>query len=128
MSITNVKDNINISSIVIDHLKNKSVFSGEGNEISFITGTDKRTSITKLIIVNTLYAMEDNDTDEIYGTLNVNIQDTDTIWIEYIGELIQLFLDESVIGNYKLEYTTEHLFKVSKDLFFKNLKFKFCTI
>lgn len=65
MSITNVKDNINISSIVIDHLKNKSVFSGEGNEISFITGTDKRTSITKLIIVNTLYAMEDNDTDEI---------------------------------------------------------------
>lgn len=128
MSITNVKDNINISSIIIDHLKNKSIFSGDDNEISFITGSEKRPSLTKLIIINTLYAMEDQDTSEVYGTLNVNIQDTDAVWIEYIGELVQLFLDESVIGKYKMEYTNEHLFKISKDLFFKNLKFNFGTI
>lgn len=125
MSISSVKDKINISNIIIEHLKCKSIFSGGQNEANFIKGSDKRPTLKKLIIVNVLYAMEDSDTDEIYGTLNVNIQDDDPIWIEYIGEVLQLFLDQSIIGNYLLEYSNEHLFKISKDLFFKNLKFQF---
>jgi len=75
-----------------------------------------------------LFALQDEDSEEITGSLNVNIQDDDTLWIEYMGEVLNLLLDESIIGDYKLEYTTEHLFKVSNDLFFKNLKFKFTSI
>lgn len=128
MSITSVKDKINISDVVIDHLKSKQVFSDPEKLVHFVTGSQKRPSSNKLILVNTLYAMEDDASSEVYGSLNVNVQDDDPLWIEYTGELLSLFLDESVIGGYRLEYTTEHLFKVSKDLYFKNLKFKFSTI
>lgn len=128
MSIINVKDKINISSIVIAHLKDKKVFKDAGCELFFVTGSERRPSRSKLILVNTLYAMEDKESDEVYGSLNVNIQDEDPIWIEYTGELLQLFLDESIIGNYKITFSTEHLFKVSDDLYFKNLKFEFSNI
>ncbi|WP_160067491.1 hypothetical protein [Sphingobacterium bovisgrunnientis] len=126
MSINNVKNEINISDTVIDFLKSKDIFKND--EIHFVTGKQQRPSRTKLILVNTLFAMQDEDDNEIIGSLNVNIQDEDTIWIEYIGEILNLFLDESIIGNYRLEFTNEHLFKVSKDLYFKNLKFKFTSI
>lgn len=127
MSIIDVKNTVNISPLVIDNLKQKKFFI-DNEEIHFVTGSEKRPSRTKLVLVNTLFAMQDDDTDVVTGSLNVNIQDEDTTWIEYIGELLNLYLDESIIGNYKLEYTNEHLFKVSKDLFFKNLKFKFTSL
>jgi len=126
MSINCVKDEINISDVVINFLKTKKVF--EEQNVQFATGKDRRPSRTKLILVNTLFALQDEDSEEITGSLNVNIQDDDTLWIEYMGEVLNLLLDESIIGDYKLEYTTEHLFKVSNDLFFKNLKFKFTSI
>ena len=126
MSLNDVKNEINISDVVIEYLKSKNVF--EENNVHFVTGKMKRPSRTKLILVNTLFALQEEENNKITGSLNVNIQDDDTVWIEYIGEILNLFLDESIIENYRLEYTTEHLFKVSHDLFFKNLKFKFTSL
>lgn len=123
--IEQTKDNTNISCDVIEFLKEKEAFS---QNVHFATGKEKRPSRRKLILVNTLFAMQDEDTQEIDGHLNINIQDSDKIWIEYTSELINLYVDESSIGNFRLEYTTEHLFKVSENLFFKNLKFKFTSI
>ncbi len=125
MSFKSVKDKIDISTCTIDFLKKKEVFL---DGVHFVTGTEKRPSRTKLILVNTLFAIQDSDDDSVQGSLNVNVQDTDTVWIEYVNELIQLYLDESIVGDYRLQYTTEHLFKVSEDLFFKNIKFQFDKI
>lgn len=125
MSITSIKEQLNITESVINYLKSKQFFSDQEGEIFFVSGKDQRPSNTKLILVNTLFAMKDDDTGIIDGYLNVNIQDTDNLWIEYLSELINLFLDQSLVDGFKIEYTTEHLFKVSEDLFFKNLKFKF---
>jgi hypothetical protein len=125
MSITSIKEQLNITESVINYLKSKQFFTDQEDEIFFVSGKDPRPSNTKLILVNTLFAMKDDDTGDIDGYLNVNIQDTDNLWIEYLSELINLFLDQSLVDGFKIEYTTEHLFKVSEDLFFKNLKFKF---
>lgn len=125
MSITSIKEQLNITESVINYLKSKQFFTDQKDEIFFVSGKDQRPSNTKLILVNTLFAMKDDDTGDIDGYLNVNIQDTDNLWIEYLSELINLFLDQSLVDGFKIEYTTEHLFKVSEDLFFKNLKFKF---
>ncbi|MFC3353753.1 hypothetical protein [Sphingobacterium zeae] len=125
MSITSIKEQLNITESVINYLKSKQFFTDHEDEVFFVSGKDQRPSNTKLILVNTLFAMKDDDTGVIDGYLNVNIQDTDNLWIEYLSELINLFLDQSLVDGFKIEYTTEHLFKVSEDLFFKNLKFKF---
>jgi len=125
MSITSIKDNLNITDKVIDFLKSKQFFREQKGKVFFVSGKEARPSTTKLILVNTLFAMADNDTGVIDGYLNVNIQDTDNIWIEYLSELISLFLDHSKIDGFKLEFSNEHLFKVSEDVYFKNLKFKF---
>lgn len=116
---------VNISNLIVDHLKTKGIFKGDN--IFLVPGNEKRPSKTKLILVNTLFAMKDETTDTIEGYLNINIQDSDKIWIEYISEIINLYIDESVVNNIRLEYTTEHLFRVSENLFFKNLKFKFLS-
>lgn len=123
--IKNVKDKVNLCDGVIALLETKEVF--KNFKTSFVSGNRQRPSREKLILVNTLFAMQDDESGEIEGYLNINIQDTDTIWIEYIGELILLYIDDSVIRGYDLEFTTEHLFKVSDDLFFKNLKFRFSS-
>ncbi|SUJ18459.1 Uncharacterised protein [Sphingobacterium spiritivorum] len=123
--IEQTKDNTNISCDVIEFLKEKDAFS---QNVHFATCKEKRPSRRKLILVNTLFAIQDEDTQEIDGHLNINIQDSDKIWIEYTSELINLYVDESTIGDFRLEYTTEHLFKVSENLFFKNLKFKFTSL
>lgn len=128
MSITSVKDDINISNEIIESLSKKQFFLKQEKTIHFATGNKKRPSRTRLILINTLFAMQDEETNEISGSLNVNIQDNDPIWIEYLGEILQLFLDDTTVSNYRLEFTTEHLFKIADDLYFKNLKFKFTTI
>lgn len=125
MSITSIKEQLNITESIINYLKSKQFFSESEGEIFFVSGKDPRPSRTKIILVNTLFAMKDEDTGEIDGYLNVNIQDNDNLWIEYLSELINLYLDQSLVDGFKIEYTTEHLFKVAEGLFFKNLKFKF---
>lgn len=124
MSINNVKDDILISEEVAKFLQEKQVFA----DVSVVSGSKNRPSRTKLILVNTLFAMHDEEDSEISGSINVNIQDSDAFWIEYISEVLNLLLDETIVGGYKLEFTTEHLFKISNDLFFKNLKFKFTSL
>lgn len=123
--IKNVKDKVNLCEGVIALLETKDVFKNFNT--CFVSGKGQRPTREKLILVNKLFAMQDDESGEIEGYLNINIQDTDTIWIEYIGELIQLYIDESIIKGYELEFATEHLFKVSDDLFFKNLKFRFSS-
>lgn len=121
-----VKKDISLADHIIECLKTKEVF--QNFDTHFVSGKNQRPAREKLILVNTLFAMQDDDTKEIEGYININIQDSDTVWIEYIGELIQLYVDQSIIAGYKLDFTTEHLFKVSQDLFFKNLKFHFSSL
>ncbi|WP_144034478.1 hypothetical protein [Sphingobacterium sp. 1.A.5] len=121
-----MKKDISLADHIIECLKTKEVFNNF--DTHFVSGKNQRPAREKLILVNTLFAMQDDDTKEIEGYININIQDSDTVWIEYIGELIQLYVDQSIIAGYKLDFTTEHLFKVSQDLFFKNLKFHFSSL
>ncbi len=121
-----VKNEFSLADHIIECLKTKEVFNNFS--IHFVSGKNQRPAREKLILVNTLFAMQDHDTKEIEGYININIQDSDTIWIEYVGELIQLYIDQSIIFGFKLDFTTEHLFKVSENLFFKNLKFHFSSL
>ncbi|MFD2600206.1 hypothetical protein ACFSQ3_14705 [Sphingobacterium corticis] len=121
-----VKNELNISEDVILHLKQKEVFKTD--DIHFSSGSKRRPSKYKLILANVLFAMKDDITNAVDGYMNINVQDDDKVWIEYVSELITLYIDESIIGGYKFEYTNEHLFKVSENLYFKNLKFKFASL
>jgi hypothetical protein len=79
MSITSIKEQLNITESVINYLKSKQFFLDQEGEIFFVSGKDQRPSNTKLILVNTLFAMKDDDTGIIDGYLNVNIQDTNNL-------------------------------------------------
>lgn len=125
----NVKDKIDLSEIVEQHLRQREIFKAKGDDQVFlVSGKKQRPSRTRLVSVNVLAALKDNETGQTDGVLNINIQDTDTLWIEYIGEYIQLIMDEAIVSNYRLTYNNEHLFKVADGLYFKNLKFNFSKI
>ncbi|GEM_PF-1419432 len=125
----NVKDKIDLSELVEKHLQEREIFKVTGDDkVYLVVGKKPRPSRTRLVSVNVLAALRDNETGETDGVLNINIQDTDTLWIEYIGEYIQLIMDEAIVSNYRLTFNTEHLFKVADGLYFKNLKFNFSKI
>ncbi|KGE14567.1 hypothetical protein [Sphingobacterium deserti] len=125
----NVKDKIDLSELVEKHLQEREIFKATGDEKVFlVSGKQQRPSRTRLVTVNVLAALKDTETGSTEGVLNINIQDHDTLWIEYIGEYIQLIMDESIVSNYRLTYNNEHLFKVADGLYFKNLKFNFSKI
>ncbi len=121
-----VKHELNISEEIISHLRNKEVFKTD--DIHFSSGSKQRPSKYKLILANVLFAMKDDITSNVNGYINVNVQDNDKVWIEYVSELIALYIDEVAIEGYQFEYTSEHLFKISENLYFKNLKFKFASL
>lgn len=125
----NVKGKIDLSELVKNHLQEREIFKATGkNTVYLVSGKEQRPNRTKLVIINVLAALKDNETGSTDGVLNINIQDTDTLWIEYIGEYIQLIMDDAIVSNYRLTFNTEHLFKVADGLYFKNLKFNFSKI